>query len=84
MTRAKQREATAALAMQMQALQAQRRPEPASKASPVQCDCLNWCGDDPWIEDGRAKKCANYERLHPPKCHHCRGTGYLERDSNDA
>lgn len=21
------------------------------------CDCLNWCGDDPWLNDGRAEPC---------------------------
>lgn len=21
------------------------------------CDCLNWCGDDPWLRDGRAAPC---------------------------
>lgn len=21
------------------------------------CDCLNWCGDDPWLQDGRAEPC---------------------------
>ena len=25
------------------------------------CDCLNWCGDDPWLKDGRAQPC-EYER----------------------
>jgi hypothetical protein len=23
----------------------------------VDCDCLNHCGDDPWLKDGRAKPC---------------------------
>lgn len=22
------------------------------------CDCLNRCGDDPWLADGRARPCA--------------------------
>lgn len=22
-----------------------------------ECDCLNFCGDDPWLKDGRAKPC---------------------------
>lgn len=21
------------------------------------CDCLDWCGDDPWLKDGRAETC---------------------------
>lgn len=21
------------------------------------CDCLNFCGDDPWLQDGRAAPC---------------------------
>ncbi|TCS35835.1 hypothetical protein EDC30_109134 [Paucimonas lemoignei] len=25
---------------------------------PVVCDCINWCGDDPWLRDGRSKPCA--------------------------
>ncbi len=24
---------------------------------PDNCDCLNSCGDDPWVHDGRAKPC---------------------------
>ena len=23
-----------------------------------ECDCLTWCGDDPWLKDGRAEPCA--------------------------
>ena len=46
-----------------------RRPEP------VRCDCLNHCGDDPWLKDGRAFKCQAHDRLHPPMCKHCNGTG---------
>lgn len=23
----------------------------------VGCDCLNWCGDDPWLERGLARPC---------------------------
>lgn len=26
----------------------------------VGCDCMNFCGDDPWLKDGRAMPC---ERL---------------------
>lgn len=26
----------------------------------VECDCLNWCGDDPWLAKGLAQPC---ERL---------------------
>ena len=28
--------------------------------TPAPCDCINWCGDDPWLPDGRAIPC---ERL---------------------
>lgn len=30
-------------------------------ATPVTCDCLNQCGDDPWLHDGsgRATPCKN-------------------------
>lgn len=24
---------------------------------PNKCDCLNYCGDDPWLNDGRAEPC---------------------------
>ena len=24
----------------------------------VPCDCLNYCGDDPWLRSGKAKPCA--------------------------
>lgn len=27
-------------------------------AGPDLCDCLNECGDDPWLKDGRAVACA--------------------------
>lgn len=23
----------------------------------VDCDCLNFCGDDPWLTDGRSRPC---------------------------
>ena len=26
-------------------------------ATPVTCDCLNDCGDDPWLKDGRSQPC---------------------------
>lgn len=25
----------------------------------MECDCLNRCGDDPWIKDGRSEPCEN-------------------------
>jgi len=34
--------------------------------TPVACDCLNWCGDDPWLKDGRSMPCkqrAEYNRI---------------------
>lgn len=76
MTRAKDREAIAASAALELHLQSLRRPEPVSKDKPVGCDCLNYCGDDPWLKDGRAKHCESYARLHPPLCSRCKGTGY--------
>ena len=33
----------------------------APEIKPQACDCLNWCGDDPWLKDGRAVPCQ--ERL---------------------
>lgn len=29
-----------------------------SPTAPAPCDCLNWCGDDRWLRDGRATPCA--------------------------
>lgn len=29
-----------------------------SAKTPRDCDCLNDCGDDPWLQDGRCKPCA--------------------------
>jgi len=59
MARAKNRAAAAAAAAQA------TRPEPTSKDNPVACDCLNWCGDDPWLKDGRARRCADFEKWQP-------------------
>ena len=28
-----------------------------SETQPVVCDCLNFCGDDPWLANGKAKPC---------------------------
>lgn len=25
----------------------------------MECDCLNRCGDDPWLKDGRSEPCEN-------------------------
>lgn len=33
-------------------------------STPTKCDCLNFCGDDPWLKDGRAVKCERYDELH--------------------
>ena len=30
---------------------------------PGKCDCLNDCGDDPWLVDGRAEPC-DYRKWH--------------------
>lgn len=29
---------------------------------PDRCDCLNDCGDDPWLKDGRAAPCEYWHR----------------------
>jgi len=29
---------------------------------PEPCDCLIWCGDDPWLQDGRATPCAEKKK----------------------
>ena len=26
----------------------------------MSCDCLNTCGDDPWLKDGRVHPCKNF------------------------
>lgn len=31
-------------------------------AVPPQCDCLNVCGDDNWLYDGRAEPCDNRKK----------------------
>lgn len=30
---------------------------PNTAIKTVSCDCLNHCGDDPWLKDGRSKPC---------------------------
>ena len=30
---------------------------PGKATRPAKCDCLNYCGDDPWLNDGRAEPC---------------------------
>lgn len=44
--------ATAAAALPITATNPQVTPP-----APARCDCLNWCGDDPWLHDGRSKPC---------------------------
>ena len=38
-------------------------PESAASCEPVACDCLNECGDDPWLKNGRAKPCKRLQLL---------------------
>lgn len=35
-------------------------PKTPTPPTPVQCDCLNFCGDDPWLRDGRARPCDSH------------------------
>ena len=35
---------------------------------PDDCDCLIWCGDDPWLAKGKAKPCANAIELKAQAC----------------
>lgn len=28
----------------------------------MSCGCLNFCGDDPWLKDGRAKPCERLQK----------------------
>jgi len=37
-------------------------PKPAPRPD-RKCDCLNWCGDDPALHDGRADPCADRIRI---------------------
>lgn len=82
--RSKQRDlaAAAASAAFAQHLHEQRRAEPPSASEPVKCDCLNDCGDDPWLADGRAKKCDNYEQANPRffECPRCGRRSYHPKD----
>ena len=32
----------------------------AIEEKPQACDCLNWCGDDPWLLTGRAVPCQDH------------------------
>lgn len=29
------------------------------------CDCLNWCGDDPWLAKGKANPCPKFTGVQP-------------------
>lgn len=29
---------------------------------PEPCDCTVWCGDDPWLKDGRSEPCAHKKK----------------------
>jgi hypothetical protein len=29
----------------------------------VKCDCINDCGDDPWIAQGKCEPCKDYKEL---------------------
>jgi hypothetical protein len=43
------------------ALRERKGPHCAGRANgPDTCDCLNSCGDDPWLPDGRAVACDDY------------------------
>lgn len=37
-------------------------PPPEAQELAEKCDCLNFCGDDPWIDKGKATPCAPYKR----------------------
>jgi hypothetical protein len=43
------------------ALRTKKGPHCAGKANGADtCDCLNYCGDDPWLRDGRSMPCLSY------------------------
>lgn len=49
------------------ALHEKRGPRCKGRAcGPDECDCINDCGDDPWLRDGRARGCARYYRGEQP------------------
>jgi hypothetical protein len=35
-------------------------PLPTRPTPDPHCDCLNICGDDPWVRDGRATPCPRF------------------------
>lgn len=37
-----------------------------SEANNKPCDCLNRCGDDPGLKDGRVQQCAHFNRMNAP------------------
>lgn len=46
------------------------------------CDCLNYCGDDPWLRDGRATPCKARKLLLANKKKQAKVNG-IGRDSGD-
>ena len=36
-------------------------------AGPDRCDCLNYCGDDPWLKDYRAQPCSKFMQREKPQ-----------------
>ena len=30
----------------------------------VNCDCLNYCGDDPWLKEGKSEYCEAHKKRH--------------------
>ncbi|WP_155837617.1 hypothetical protein [Herminiimonas sp. CN] len=42
-------------------------PPPESQELAEKCDCLNFCGDDPWIDKEKATPCAHYKRKQAAK-----------------
>lgn len=36
----------------------------------VPCDCLNYCGDDPWLKEGKAEHCKQWKKRHSEEEEH--------------
>jgi|GEM_PF-4710857 len=49
----------------------------SAMAKPTRCDCLNVCGDDPWLDDGRSMPCDGLLRVRAAATERCRVRGVV-------
>jgi hypothetical protein len=47
------------------------------------CDCLNDCGDDPWLKDGRAEYCDHWKKRKAEEEARERRADLLQRDASN-